>query len=268
MDEKARKILLKTFWCAAGWKPEHQRLASADDVAYAKGKGVMFDPLSLSHDQGIERLRTVLGRLSSNEIAAAFLSSLSSRTLYRRSILGSYASVRTLPDHTFTPYQAPSGHTPMPYLCAICNQYGIRGLESYKDEDLNVLNFERVKWGGIRHDTLLYALFDLERFEQDTQVSPSPDDVTIFRHVLSIIEDCQPKDNARVLEKKLGTAKVFPSSKPEREQFLEILANAGILKAADFSWHAGGDWKRAGYWRGKDGVCSPALSFYFAPWIG
>lgn len=84
----------------------------------AKEKGVMFDPLTISHDACINRIIYQDGKVV---------------------------------------------HTS--YTCKICNnlKYGVIGNEHYLNEDLNVLNFERIKWGGVRHGALIYTLFDLEQ---------------------------------------------------------------------------------------------------------
>lgn len=57
------------------------------------------------------------------------------------------------------------------------------GRESYKNEDLNVLNFERIKWGGLRHGDLLYTLFDLEQFTKEEIPEPVTDDIEILAFI-------------------------------------------------------------------------------------
>src|SRR5579872_780347 len=98
MDKRALKILFDTHWTPAGWTRE-PRQVSAEDFAYAKAHGVMFDAAKLSHDETIQQLRTVVGRLGRQQVVDGFLSSLSTRRLEWRSALGSYAVAQHLPIH-------------------------------------------------------------------------------------------------------------------------------------------------------------------------
>lgn len=54
MDKKAKKILMNTFW-SSGWKQERGPF-SGEDFEYAKSKGLMFDPITITHDEMINRL--------------------------------------------------------------------------------------------------------------------------------------------------------------------------------------------------------------------
>ncbi|MNL16985.1 hypothetical protein D3C87_1380530 [compost metagenome] len=80
------------------------------------------------------------------------------------------------------------------YTCGICRdlKYGIIGDKDYTNEDLNVLNFERIKWGGIRHGKLIYTLFDLQQLQIAEIPEPSMEDVEIFKNILSIIKIPNP----------------------------------------------------------------------------
>ncbi len=50
MDQKARDILFKTYWTEEGLNPAPA--ISAEDFAYAKAQGAMFDPFTIS-EQGL-----------------------------------------------------------------------------------------------------------------------------------------------------------------------------------------------------------------------
>lgn len=95
----------------------------------------------------------------------AFLSSLSERRLDWRSGIASYYIAKLITPHKYTPVE--SGYSyedgkivSVPCTCGVCRdlKYGLTGHENYINSDLNVLNFERMKWGGIRHGDLLYTL--------------------------------------------------------------------------------------------------------------
>jgi hypothetical protein len=217
--EKALRILADTFWSSQGWKST--RVTAPDDFAYAKSVGVMFDePISISHDGVISDLVQIVGGLMSTAITDAFLASLTSRQLELRSALGSYAVARFLPEHDFVPQIAQR------YLgepsCAVC------GLPRRDEEfDLNVLSFERFKWGGVRRDDLGYVWFDLREFAKHDRASPSPEDRQLFRELIEALEALPPSTSAPKAEKAL---RALQSNKAEREIVLDILGVCGALE--------------------------------------
>jgi hypothetical protein len=141
LDNKALRILLETYWSPRDWK----RSQNIDpvDFAYARSAGYMFDAIELTHDDIVERLLTVRGRISLRDAADAFVASLSTRRLDLRSALGSFAFASHFPDHRLaaeTSTRVPTGRL----YCHVCD------LCCYRDgdrEDLNILSFERFKWG-------------------------------------------------------------------------------------------------------------------------
>ena len=88
MDKKAKRILFKTYWSSKGWKDEH--VTAPDDFLYAKEKGLMFEPLTISHDDCINQIIEIVNSISSEQVVKAFLSSLSTRRLDWRSGIASY----------------------------------------------------------------------------------------------------------------------------------------------------------------------------------
>lgn len=48
MDQKARKILMQTYWQSGGWRSGGYTYTE-EDFQYAKSKGLMFDRLTISH---------------------------------------------------------------------------------------------------------------------------------------------------------------------------------------------------------------------------
>lgn len=94
MDKKAKDILFKTYWSSAGWN-DNQQIEPAD-FAYAKEKGLMFDPLTISHDDCINRIIEIVNTITPERVSKAFLSSLSIRRLDWRSGIGSYSIAKRL----------------------------------------------------------------------------------------------------------------------------------------------------------------------------
>lgn len=214
MDDRALKILFDTFWSPSGWKPEAMRGLSPDDFAYAKSKGVMFDPVTLEHDQALDELSRVIDQLDKHTVVDAFLASLSTRRLDWRSALGSYAVFQNLTRHS------PSSSDGR--CCDICGFY----LGQF-ERNLNVLNFERHKWGGVRHQQVDYALFDLRLFLNEKVRQPTKEDIDIFSNIMTAIATA-PTD---VTSAKLHScfAKLIKSNKAERDIIVAILGYCGIL---------------------------------------
>lgn len=220
-DPRALKMLFDTYWTSAGWRDEKQRAApSPGDFDFAKRAGVMFDDVRLSHDDIVERARAATRAIDRRTVADAFAVSLPSRRLELRSALGSFAVLQHFPRHAAVPpAQRGAG-------CPVCGAYS----RAAQPEDLNVLSFERFKWGGVRHDDPLYAAFDLEQFARLPPVSPTAADVAALRALLNAIEAAPPKTSAAKLEKHL--AKTIRSNKAERDIVVNILGVCGILATA------------------------------------
>jgi len=258
MDKKAKKILFSTYW-KNGWLNNKDRRTSEEDFEYAKSKGLMFEPFSINHDECIKAIKDLEHQISEEDIAKAFLSSLSSRRLDWRSSLSTYSIVENIPEHKYTPVISgtsytegkPTAHS---YTCGICrdSQYGVIGDESYTSDDLSVLNFERIKWGGVRHGDILYSHFDLTQFINSDIPDPNDEDISVLKQILKTIDSSDPSDYPSMLEKRL--AEVIKSNKSERQILIEILASMGVLKPGSYDRPIKGrnDWVFVEYWRGED----------------
>ena len=213
MDKRALKILLSTYWSSSGWT---SRQPNPEDFAYAKARRVMFDPIRWSHDGAIARLRDAVGALDERRVADGFLASLSTRRLDWRSALGSYAVGRRLPIHPATAETQ---------QCSVCGLYA-----GEHEEDANILNFERLKWGGVRHRDPVYGALDLELFCEHPPPAPTAEDLRLFRELVAVLKGVAPTVTSAMLHQH------FPSSlkanKPEREAVVGILGLCGVLGTA------------------------------------
>ena len=81
MDKKAKKILFNTYWSSKGWKDESERCTSQEDFEYAKQKGLMFDRITISHDECVKKVVKLANSITQEQVAKAFLCSLSTRRL-------------------------------------------------------------------------------------------------------------------------------------------------------------------------------------------
>lgn len=267
MDKKAVNILLKTYWSSAGWKTEKN--VSTPDFEYAKNKGVMFDPILINHAETIQWLLHSFNNTSKDHIVRCFLRSLSTRRLDLRSGLSSFAFSRNFPLHDLRSENYG--------FCKICGLYN----HHQQEQDLNILNFERIKWGGVRLTDPIYAAWNLDILNRESPQEPTSHDIDIFNQIISVINECESSDLPTHLDKKL--APVIKSSSAERRVIIDIFGICGILETQDHKgffdnyipitkrinrpvnktdWEYPVDW-----WTGKDGVNKKALNFYFKDYL-
>lgn len=271
-DKRAKDILFKTHW-KNGWISEGRRRVEPADLAYAKSKNYMFDAIYASHDQAVSQLLEERERADLAAASSAFLASLGTRRMDLRSALGSFAFAANFPRHEFSRLHStltPSGAR----CCKLCGLYE-RGQPA--KFDLNVLNFERHKWGGVRRDDPIYAWLDLRLFREEALSSPTDSDRRTLVDILKAAHNLSSDDTVGTLEKMLMGK--FASSKAERQVLIEILAVIGILQPRNRSGYFGeftfafdrkhtgqhfNDWGYpAIWWRGSDGVNDDAVASYF-----
>lgn len=171
---------------------------------------------SSSHDERVERARAAANRLTFDEVRAGFIASLTSRRLDLRSALSSYIVARSLPSHTFDA----DSRGPR---CPVCDLSGCTN-------NLNVLNFERFKWGGVRKLDVSYVAFDLEQFERAPRLMPTRSDFETLEGLIVSIRACPPATTATQLANAL---KVIPGNRDERKTPIDSLGIASILDTRD-----------------------------------
>jgi hypothetical protein len=274
MDKKAKNILFKTYW-KSGWIDSKDRKTENEDFVYAKSKGLMFEPFNISHDEAIKEILKIIPSISKEKVVKAFLSSLSTNRLDWRSSLASYFIAKQIIDHKFTKvisgqsFDQNGNITHTSYTCEICRdlKYGIIGDLNYNNIDLNVLNFERIKWGGVRQSNLDYTIFDLKQLQIAEITEPTIEDVNIFKLILETIEKSEPNDYPGKLEKNLSN--VIKSTKNERIILIEILACIEVLKPKSYDRKTTNknDWKFVEYWRGEDKYNKETVDEYFKRYI-
>jgi len=214
-QKKALRILFDTYWTSSGWKKE--RSTPPVEFDFARVAGVMFDPVMLDHDAEIQRLIRARDLVTPIQVANGFLASLGTRRLELRSALGSFAVARHMPTHRYT---ATGGS----FTCSICGR--IRAI--VQTHDLSVFNFERYKWGGVRHTNPMYIAFDLEQFAIAEFPDPAADDLSLLRRILATVADAPVDSKLSAIDKRL--ASVLKGNSAERRVVLGILGYAGLLQ--------------------------------------
>lgn len=261
-DARALKTLMSSYWSATGWR-EGRNPNSREAVEHAKAAGLMFDKAKLSHDEAVASALRLAREIHRHAVANAFVASLETRDLPRRSALGSYALLHRLPDHAPGEWRK---------QCPICGMYG--GSDTF---DRSILNFERFKWGGTRHEHLEYAAFDLEQFRLLPPVEPTPVARDLWRALLDAIDAAPQSTTAASLHKFLP--KSIKANKAERDVLVGILGMAGVLRTAEHpGYHEGFvEYHQRTlperrfvdmhypvcWWRREDGVNEAAISYWF-----
>lgn len=228
--DKGLNILLNTYWSSGGWK---DGTISKDDFEYAKSEGYMFDyPIYETHDATLKKLKKLLLKINPIDIANAFLYSLSTRKLEYRSALGSFYYAKTIPKHKLDIGDGNCGNK----HCFLCGWFAWEKQPNQDEinQGLNVLNFERYKFGGVRHTYLDYVLFDLEQFFKLPKVIPTDEDKNILRRILNCVNKLEPKDKAGKLRNLILKEKIFKSNKNEVSKILDILGICGILVSEEY----------------------------------
>lgn len=214
--DKGLKLLFATYWDGGMWG---YRAATAEDYEQAKREGYMFDPAPMrSHDETLRDIQAVLKKISPEDVANAFLYSLSTRQLQYRSAMGSYYYGLAIPDHNHEENKA----------CYLCNWLPGEELSSY-----NIFNFERYKWGGVRHTSPEYVVFDLEQFLLLPRVTPTEEDWAILKSLLHGMEELPPNKKAGAYREQITRKKLLKSNKDEVEVLLDILGICGVLSGVD-----------------------------------
>lgn len=222
--DRGLKILYDTYWNSKGWK---DGTVSHEEFIEAKKEGYMFEyPQSISHKETLEKINLILKKIDARDVANAFLYSLKSHRLEYRSALGSYWYAISIPKHEATREE----------YCKICDWYKWKSTPNEYELKLgsNVLNFERYKWGGVRHTKTAYALFDLEQFILLPKVIVTKDDIELLNRILDCISSLEPKSKAGKYRDYIIKQKIIKANKNEISTLLNILGICGILSSKEY----------------------------------
>jgi hypothetical protein len=231
----ALRTLTGTFWSPAGWRSP-PKWPDPDAMASAVRAGIMFPgPRRLGHDGWVQAAIAAAATTTAAATADAFLASLVTRRLDLRSALGSFVLARHLREHPFTTpgSQTCRGYAPVgPADCAVC---GFRSLEA-RERDLNVYNFERFKWGGVRRHSVSYIAFDLEQFARAPRLRPGRAGLALGRQLTGYLAGLPASTTASQATAGMTFIK---GNKAERDVILDILGVTGILQTDSHPGFAG-----------------------------
>jgi hypothetical protein len=246
IDKKAKSILFKTYWSAQGWKKEYS--TEQKDLEYAKSKGLMFDPITITLEELKAELNSLINRIDNKKIVDGFISSLTNKRLDWRSALASYFNAKLI-------------------LEGKREVSDFVKTNKFENEDINILNFERLKWGGVRYSRLIYNYVDLKIFEKEEISKPTKEDIDIFNSILNSIDDLNNGEYPGKLRDNLKD--IVKGNKYERMNILEILGCCEILNPKSYDRATTGrhDWEFMEYWRGGDGFDNDIIKEYFGNYL-
>lgn len=226
--------------------------------------------ITVNHDDLINEILKLKKAINWEDVCNAFLYSLSTRKLEYRSIIASCYFASQLKKHPFIPDANNEGaHNPNCQECSNIS-WGIFSFNTQEIGEYNnheVLNYERKKYGGLRHNWLDYIYFDLKEFNKLEKVVPTSLDIDIFKNILEVIDKSQPKDRPTTLSKRLTG--VLKSNKYERDVLIDILACIHILEAKshDRNVNPWSDWTYVDYWLGEDKYNKEIVNEFFGSYI-
>lgn len=269
--ERAKKILFKSHDIKKIDGHWGQSTLTDEEFEYAINKGVMFHYRpTVGHGECISRIRELLKVISDYDVANAFLYSLSTRRLEYRSVLGSYWYVKDMPDHDLNGER----HC---YICGWNTYNDLPCKYEYRNE-YNTLNYERYKYGGVRHTQIQYALFDLEEFIKLPRIEHTGEDIDILSEILDCVNELKPNNKAGALQKLITSKKIFSSNKNEVSVILDILGICGVLENKEHHCYSEGffdctdrnppeetnDYSYpVNWWRAQDGINPERLKIVF-----
>jgi len=220
-DERAIKLLTKACWSSSGWNETLD--LTKEELAHLVSAGFAPEERELTHDQCVAWALSVLSRTSRERVRDAFVWSLTSRELAYRSALGSFAYLHLMPDHRFAQARG--------FATGVCSTCGWGQTGSLTQKDFIILNFERYRWGGVRHDDLEFMAFDLEMFARLPEVSPSSEDWQALKQIIGIAADPATGKSVGTMKKAIRT--IVKSNDAEADRLCHILSYAGILAVDD-----------------------------------
>lgn len=259
VSASALRPLMKTFWSSQGWRSQPS-WPSPEAFNRAVSAGLMFtEPLVMDHDECVMAAQDAANCLTTEEVSEAFIASLNCNRNDLRSALGSFAVALQLPEHEYSPI-------PHSTKCEIC------GEEDRSQEDLNKLNFERFKWGGMRRDSVPFIAFDLELFAHAPRESVDRKSLAIGHQLIAALRTAPPEATPNQVASRL---KMIKGNQAEREVILDILGVCGVLRTSQHRGYAkefvtavervlpSQRYVDRAYpvcwWRGRDGVNEDAL---------
>lgn len=225
----------------------------------------MFDERKLDHGQVLRWAIVERDATTKKQIVAAFRAGIANKQPQLWSALGSWAMLMHIEHHRLQRHHD--------RCCGICGTF-----PGSHETDLNDMNFERFKWGGVRHDSVLYAAHDLSCLRNEGLPVPvrNADDCLI--RLLQACHRMSIRDRGTKLPAVIAKATGIPVS--SCASIADALSYAGVLRPAgkpsfidqwiNYSQVVSDppdretelNWPLQ-HWKGLDGVHIPSVAWWF-----
>ena len=209
---------------------------SEEELYLAKEKGYIFDyPKYESHSDTLKKIPLIISQIDPKDIANAFLFSLSKRRLEYRSALGSYYYAKAVPEHDILKSRNEELAAKFDD-CYFCRWQSWKKKTDQHKDILNIYSYRRYKNGGsaVGSVEIQYALFDLEQFIKLPKVTPTDEDIHIFKQILSCVKRLNGSDKAGKLRDMIIKSRIFKTNKDQVSVLLGELGICGILAGEEY----------------------------------
>ena len=184
------------------------------------------------HEAMLQLLRNVVGKITPEMAANAFLYSLSTRALEYRAVLGSYWYAVAIPDHaptdTWHCYDCGWSSQKTSGTGKISKGHPIYGALL---EVLEQLPTEpSINYGHV-YTTLNQCLLVLEHFLTLPPVQHTAQDEALLLQILQCVYALEPHQRGRALQKKITQSRIIKSNAWEIDSLLDSLGICGVLSS-------------------------------------
>lgn len=251
---------------------------SEEEIQYCIEKGVMFEPLTLDHDDVIDEIKERAGGIPMKDAVNAFLYSISTGDLRYRTILSSVVWGKSLKPHKFVSTQRYHRNYQWCDVCSICF-----------DEDTgkcnqNLNGYNRYRYFSGEQDICQagYVLLDLREYEKLPKVTYSAENIRILNRIFGLAEELGMANKVVALQKLITQEKFFKATKNEINSILGVLSICGVFDtpehksaATHFTENINRGFEMEcdlfyplNHWRGKHGINYDAVKKVFGPVVG
>lgn len=228
----------------------------------------------VSHDEAIESAKARIAVIDKDEIAEAFLYSLSTSLCEYRSPLLSYYYLRSISPHEIENYFYHNGKKFITAYCDVC-RYNNQQETPEKEFDLvtNVL-IHKYLFGTVSAFSYYFdwCMLDITQYLTLPKLKSSNRDKDIFIESLNLIKTLNGTDKAGAYIKRLYESKIIPNAtKAQITSYVETLGSLNILhQDGDYAMTKGRSKYKSSYrdpsehkndhpfplthWRAEDGV--------------
>lgn len=235
-DKKIIKILNKIYSYSNNYNYDHNNKTytfhipeklSENEKMLLNQSGLEFNKIEyFEHDSTIKKLK-MLSQLPEMEdkVNALFIKAIGQGFHRGLQPIISYAFAKNVPEHDFTPIE--KGERELLEATWPCKVCGLPR-SSWENSSCNLFHFYI---GYCRLGAYHEILTDLEEIQHFSKENIQPEDLSVFKQLIEIIQLAEPKETPSELINRISKAKILQGSNlTTRAWLIRILAELGILK--------------------------------------